>query len=119
MTTYSWMYGRDAPLEPGPLQVMATPFATSSLASQADHDFALDYGKGVPQLTREVKGTAMNGATFNNEDRSALGVAVERLRKSVKFTGYPEMSTPNVESLSRKNSQLGTAPVQMKYNSVK
>jgi hypothetical protein len=119
MTTYSWMYGRGTPLKPSPLQVMATPFASSSLSSQADHDFALDYGKGVPHLSPEVKGTAMNGATFNNEDRSALGVSVERLRKSVKFTGYPEMSTPNVDSLSRSNTQLGRAPPEKQFDSVK
>jgi hypothetical protein len=119
MTTYSWMYGRDAPLQAGPLQVMATAFGSSSLSSQADHDFALDYGKGVPHLSPQVKGTAMNGATFNNEDRSPLGVEVERLRKGVKFTGYPEMSTPNVDSLSRKNTQLGREPVNKQFDSVK
>lgn len=119
MTTFSWMYGRGTPLPAGPLQVMATPFASSSLSSQADHDFALDYGKGVPHISRQVKGTVMNGATFNNEDRSPLGVEVERHRQSIKFTGYPEMSTPNVDSLKRKDNQLGRAPVQKKFDSVK
>lgn len=113
------MFGRDAPLAPGPLQVQATPFATSSLSSQADHEFALDYGKGITHLTPEVKGVTMNGATFSDEDRSPLGVEVERLRKSIKFTGYPEMSTPNVDSLRRSNTQLGRAPPVKKYNSVK
>ncbi len=113
------MYGRDAPLKPGPLQVQATPFGMSSLSSQADHDFALDYGKGVPHLTQEVRGVPKGGSTFENEDRSPLGVMVERHRKSIKFTGYPEMSTPNVDSLSRKNTQLGKAPAVKRYDSVK
>lgn len=119
MTSISWMYGRSAPLAASPLQLQSSAFATSSLASQADHDFAMDQGKAVPYLRREVKGTPMNGATFFAEDRSPLGVEVEQHRRTVKFTGYPEMSTPNVNSLSRSKYQLGTPPRTKQFDSVK
>lgn len=116
MTSYSWMYGRGAPLQANPLQVQATAFASSSLSSQANHQFALDYGGAQPHLTNEVKGLAQSGAEFSNEDRSPLGVMVERHRRSVKFSNYPEMSTPNVDSLSRSKTQLKGAPKLTQFN---
>ena len=119
MTTHSWVLGRDAPLRGGPMALTATAFGSSSLSAQASHDFAMDQGKGVPHLTNMVHGVPVSGAEFNNEDRSPLGVEVETARRAVKFTGYPEMSTPNVNSLSRSTTQLGARGAIAKFNSVK
>lgn len=120
MTSFSWMYGRGVPLQQNPLQVQSTAFASSSLSSQAKHEFALDYGKGIPHRSEEVKGLPMSGATFENEDRSPLGVEVSRQMKGVTFSASNNAATtPNVDSLSRSKTQLGSAPRIQKFNSVK
>jgi hypothetical protein len=120
MTSISWMYGRGVPLQQNPLQVQSTAFASSSLSSQAKHEFAMDYGKGVPHRSEEVKGLPMSGATFNNEDRSSLGVDLTRRMKGVTFSAANNAATtPNVDSLSRSQTQLGSAPRIQKFNSVK
>ena len=120
MTSYSWMYGRGVPLQQNPLQVQSTAFASSSLSSQAKHEFAMDYGKGIPHRSEEVKGLPISGATFSNEDRSPLGVEVTRRMKGVTFSANNNAATtPNVDSLSRSKTQLGAAAPKTRFSSVK